>query len=143
MTSAGGVEEDIIKCLGPTYVADFNLKGSQLREEGINRIGNLLVPNDNYCKFESWVQPVLDQMLTEQKERNVRWTPSKVITRLGERINNEESICYWAARKRIPIFCPSLTDGSLGDMIYFHTFRNPGLEIDIVQGSVTISFHHS
>jgi len=26
-----------------------------------------------------------------------------------------------------------LTDGSLGDMIYFHSFRNPGLIIDIVQ----------
>jgi deoxyhypusine synthase len=26
-----------------------------------------------------------------------------------------------------------LTDGSLGDMIYFHSFKNPGLVIDIVQ----------
>ena len=33
----------------------------------------------------------------------------------------------------IPVFCPALTDGSLGDMIYFHSFRNPGLIVDIVQ----------
>jgi deoxyhypusine synthase len=33
----------------------------------------------------------------------------------------------------IPVFCPALTDGSLGDMIYFHTYRTPGLVIDIVQ----------
>lgn len=33
----------------------------------------------------------------------------------------------------IPVFCPALTDGSLGDMIYFHSFRNPGLTIDIVR----------
>ena len=32
----------------------------------------------------------------------------------------------------IPVFCPALTDGSLGDMIYFHTYKNPGLIIDIV-----------
>ena len=32
----------------------------------------------------------------------------------------------------IPVYCPALTDGSLGDMIYFHTFKNPGLVIDIV-----------
>lgn len=31
------------------------------------------------------------------------------------------------------MFCPALTDGSLGDMLYFHSFRNPGLLIDIVQ----------
>jgi len=33
----------------------------------------------------------------------------------------------------IPVFCPALTDGSLGDMLYFHSFRSPGLIIDIVQ----------
>ena len=32
----------------------------------------------------------------------------------------------------IPVFCPALTDGSIGDMIFFHSFRNPGLIIDIV-----------
>jgi deoxyhypusine synthase len=33
----------------------------------------------------------------------------------------------------IPVFCPALTDGSLGDMIYFHSFKNPGLIVDIVR----------
>jgi len=33
----------------------------------------------------------------------------------------------------IPVFCPALTDGSLGDMIYFHSYRSPGLVIDIVR----------
>lgn len=45
----------------------FDLDGERLREKGLNRIGNLLVPNDNYCKFEDWVVPILDQMLIEQK----------------------------------------------------------------------------
>lgn len=31
------------------------------------------------------------------------------------------------------MFCPALTDGSIGDMIYFHSFKNPGLVLDIVQ----------
>ncbi len=134
MTTAGGVEEDLIKCLSKTYVGDFALKGSELRENGINRIGNLLVPNDNYCLFEDWIMPILDQLLNEQKLNQQIWSPSKIITRLGEKINNEQSICYWAAVNNIPIFCPALTDGSLGDMIYFHTFKNPGLIVDIVQG---------
>lgn len=132
MTTAGGIEEDLIKCLAPTFVGDFNLKGNYLREKGINRIGNLLIPNENYCKFEDWVIPILDEMLSEQKSDEQKiWTPSKMITRLGEKINNDQSICYWSARNKIPIFCPGLTDGSLGDMIYFHSFRNPGLIVDI------------
>ena len=69
MATAGGIEEDFIKCMAPTYVGKFELKGCDLRKRGINRIGNLLVPNDNYCAFEDWIMPILDQMLLEQKEQ--------------------------------------------------------------------------
>lgn len=69
VTSAGGVEEDFIKCLAPTYLGDFALSGRELRKKGINRIGNLLMPNDNYCLFEQWIIPILDQLLEEQKTK--------------------------------------------------------------------------
>lgn len=131
VTTAGGVEEDLIKCLGPTFLGAFNLDGRELRSKGLNRIGNLLVPNDNYCKFEDWVIPVLDQALKEQQEDGTIWTPSTLIHRLGREINDESSVLYWAYKNDIPIFCPALTDGSLGDMIYFHSFKNPGLIVDI------------
>ncbi|GJE84076.1 deoxyhypusine synthase family protein [Phanerochaete sordida] len=133
VTTAGGIEEDFIKCLGKTYLADFNLDGADLRKRGMNRIGNLIVPNDNYCKFEDWLTPILDTMLAEQKETGQVWCPSSFIRRLGKEINNEESVYYWAYKNDIPVFCPALTDGSLGDMLYFHSFKNPGLVVDIVQ----------
>ncbi|CCK68641.1 deoxyhypusine synthase KNAG_0B01990 [Huiozyma naganishii CBS 8797] len=150
VTTAGGIEEDIIKCLAPTYMGEFSLKGSKLRDEGMNRIGNLLVPNDNYCKFEEWIVPILDTMLEEQEEyvkkngagcldanhdvESPIWTPSKLINRLGKEINDESSVIYWAHKNNIPIFCPSITDGSIGDMLFFHTFKaSPKqLRLDIV-----------
>lgn len=69
VTTAGGIEEDFIKCLGPTYLGEFDLPGRELRSKGINRIGNLLVPNNNYCMFEDWLTPILDRMLQEQREQ--------------------------------------------------------------------------
>jgi len=96
VTTAGGIEEDLIKCLGNTYLADFNLDGADLRRRGMNRIGNLIVPNDNYCAFEDWLTPILDAMLSEQKESGKVWTPSSFIHRLGKEIDNEESVYYWA-----------------------------------------------
>uniref|UniRef100_A0A6J0TCD4 Deoxyhypusine synthase isoform X2 n=1 Tax=Pogona vitticeps TaxID=103695 RepID=A0A6J0TCD4_9SAUR len=133
VTTAGGVEEDLIKCLAPTYIGDFSLRGKELRQNGINRIGNLLVPNDNYCKFEDWLMPILDQMVTEQDTEGVKWTPSKLIARLGKEINNPESVYYWAQKNSIPVLSPALTDGSLGDMIFFHSYKKPGLVLDIVE----------
>jgi deoxyhypusine synthase len=140
VTTAGGVEEDLIKCLAPTYLGSFSTPGASLRAQGMNRIGNLIVPNSNYCAFEDWVVPILDKMLEEQEASRstsepLFWTPSKVIQRLGKEVNHESSVCYWAYKHDIPIFCPALTDGSLGDMLYFHTFKaSPQqLRIDIVE----------
>lgn len=132
VSTAGGVEEDLIKCLAPTVVGDFRLDGAALRARGLNRIGNLLVPNDNYCKFEDWVIPILSAMRKEQSD-DTKWTPSKMIARLGAETGDESSICYWAAKNDIPIYCPALTDGSLGDMIFFHSYKELGLVIDLVE----------
>ena len=62
------------------------------------------------------------------------WTPSKLIRRLGKEINDESSVLYWAYKNDIPIFCPAVTDGSIGDMLFFHTFKaSPKqLRLDIV-----------
>ncbi|KAF6024007.1 DHPS [Bugula neritina] len=133
VVTAGGVEEDFIKCLGNTYMGAFDLPGKDLRRRGVNRIGNMLVPNDNYCKFEDWVMPILDQMLEEQNSQGMKWTPSKVIHRLGKEINDKSSIYYWCYHNNIPVFSPALTDGSLGDMLYFHSYKSSGLVIDIVE----------
>ncbi|KAH8590136.1 Deoxyhypusine synthase [Bisporella sp. PMI_857] len=140
VATAGGIEEDFIKCLGDTYMGSFSAPGAALRKEGLNRIGNLIVPNSNYCLFEDWVMPILDKMLEEQEatknsEEPIIWTPSKVIHRLGKEINDERSVYYWCYKNNIPVFSPALTDGSLGDMLYFHTYKSSPqqLRIDIVE----------
>ncbi|KAG5180079.1 DHS-like NAD/FAD-binding domain-containing protein [Tribonema minus] len=131
VTTAGGVEEDLIKCLKPTYLGDFGLNGRELRLKGINRIGNLLVPNENYCSFEDWIKPILMAMTDEQAQLGRVWTPSSMIARLGQEINNEDSVYYWCWKHGIPVFCPALTDGSIGDMIYFHKYKRPEFMLDV------------
>ena len=139
VTTAGGIEEDFIKCLAPFYMGDFNLKGEILREKGLNRTGNLLVPNKNYCLFEEWISPLIQEMIEIQKKKGKIFTPSKIIKFLGKKINNENSIYYWCAKNHIPVFCPALTDGSMGDMLFFNNFRNPGFIVDILRDIVKLN----
>ncbi len=133
VTTAGGIEEDLIKCLSPTYVHSWTAKGANLREKGWNRIGNLIVPGNNYKDFEDWIIKIYDDMLEKQQatrndDKPVVWTPRNVIKRLGMEIgkkpNHESSICYWAYKNDIPVFCPAFTDGSLGDMLCNHKFES-------------------
>ena len=143
VATAGGIEEDFIKCIAPTYLGSgstlhpgasdgFSLDGKTLRLQGLNRIGNMLVPNENYCKFEEWMMPLLDKMTDESVASGVPWTPSTMIHRLGLEINNEESIYYWCAKNNIPVFSPALTDGSIGDMLFFHSYKKEGFILDLV-----------
>ncbi len=133
VTSGGGFEEDIIKCLGDTVLGDFRLPGKELREKAINRIGNLLVPNNNYIKFEEFTMPVLEEIYAEQKETGKVYTPYEIIWKFGEKINDEKSISYWAWKNKLPIYCPAILDGSFGDMVYFFKYKHPDFKIDIAE----------
>ena len=130
VTTAGGVEEDFIKCLGPTVLGDFSLDGATLRSKGLNRIANLLVPNDNYCKFEEFLLPLLTNMKKKQDETGVAWSPASMIDYLGEKIADATSFYNQCHENGIPVVCPSLSDGSIGDMLFFHAFKEPGLVLD-------------
>lgn len=130
VTSAGGIEEDIIKCLGDTVLGDFRMKGAELREKAINRVGNVLISNNNYIAFEEFVMPLLEELYSEQVKTGKVWTPHEIVWKLGERIDNPKSICYWAWKNKIPIYCPAIMDGSFGDMVYFFKSKREDFLID-------------
>ncbi len=139
VTTAGGVEEDIIKCMKPFVLGRFDADGAMLRRRSINRTGNIFVPNDRYILFEKFMNRFLKRMHARQKVEGKVFTPSELIREMGKDINDERSICYWAYRNDIPIFCPALTDGSLGDMTYFFKKKNPDFSIDIAEDIVKIT----
>jgi deoxyhypusine synthase len=127
VTTGGGIEEDFIKCYNPFLIGRFDADGKQLRASGINRTGNIFVPNDRYVSFEEFFMPILEEVSKGDKVYSI----SEIINKMGNKINNEESIYYWCYKNNIPVFCPTFTDGSMGDMIWFFKHKNPGLKIDI------------
>lgn len=133
VTTCGGVEEDIIKCLGDFVLGSFGASGKELRERGINRIGNIFVPNSRYVKFEEFIQPILEEMYAEQKEKGKIWTASDLAWKMGEKINDERSILYWAWKNGIRVYCPAITDGAIGDNIYFFKFKHDDFIIDVAE----------
>ena len=136
VTTAGGIEEDIIKCLGDFILGDFKADGKELREKGINRTGNIFVANNRYVEFEKFVQPILEELWKEQERTGEVITASELIWKLGEKINDEKSIYYWAWKNKIKVYCPAIQDGALGDNIYFFSFKHPEFKIDIVKDVV-------
>jgi len=131
VTTAGGIEEDFIKCLGSFKLGKFSESGELLREKGVNRTGNIYIPNSRYCRFEDFINPILERMYEEQKKSGKIISVSEFIKELGKEINNKESIYYWCWKNEIDVYCPAITDGSLGDMIHFFMYKHPDFKIDI------------
>ncbi len=133
VTTTGGIEEDIIKCLGDFVLGDFRASGEELRRKGVNRIGNIFVSNNRYVTFEQWMQPLLEELYQEQKKSGKILCGNDLIWKMGQKIDNKESIYTWAWKNKIPVFCPALGDGALGDNIYFFSFKHDDFKIDLVE----------
>lgn len=136
VTSAGGIEEDIIKSLSSFKIGEFSAPGRVLLEKGINRIGNIFVPNDRYLFFERFMTNFLDDCYKEQKKGTI-WNSRTLLKKAGEKLS-ENSILYWCAKNDIPVFCPALTDGAFGDMIFYAKQRHPDFILDTAQDIVDI-----
>jgi len=135
VATAGAIEEDILKTHKPFLLGSFRVSDSELRKKGINRIGDIFVPNERYIWFEKFIQPVLQRLLEKQKKSliNSRIFIQELALEL-ERTKNkkrEESFIFWAYKNNIPVFCPSIIDGSIGDMIYFFKQNHPEFSIDL------------
>lgn len=135
-TTAGAIEEDIIKCFKPFVIGDFRAPGANLRDEGINRTGNIFIPNDRYIYFERFMNKFLKRLYQNQQKTGKIIGIKEFVYELGMELEiqevekREESFTYWAYKNRLPIFSPALPDGSLGDMLYFFKKNNPDFKID-------------
>jgi len=131
ITSAGAIEEDVMKCSKPFLLGDFNVSDVELHRKGINRIGNIFVPDDRYEQLEDVLMPFFSELFEKQKKTGKMVNPSELILELGKKVQDENSILYWASKNDIPIFCPGITDGALGLQLYFFKQKNSEFGIDV------------
>jgi len=115
VTTSGSIEEDIMKALGEDFeLSSFNADDVYMHEKGENRIGNLLIRNESYMKFEDSMVEFLDKIYKKKKRISV----SELLKEIGLMLSDENSILYQAAKNNVKIFCPGIADSAFG----FHLF---------------------
>lgn len=125
VTTCGTLDHDVARSWKRYFRGSFVMNDAKLREEGINRLGNVLVPNDSYgIIIEKKMQTLLGNLW---KEGVKEVSSSQFCREIGLRTCNESSILYWAARNNIPVFVPGITDGAVGYQTWLfsqdHDFR--------------------
>jgi len=129
VTTAGAIEEDIMKANGEKFlVGDFSAHDVALYEKGVNRVGNIYITNEQYARLENAMLPMLSKLYGKEK----RWAVSVLLREIGLMVNDPCSILYQAARHEVPIFCPAITDGSLGFHLFLFQQKHPDFVVDVV-----------
>jgi deoxyhypusine synthase len=130
VTTVGGIEEDIMKASGEKFkIGKFESDDVELYEQGINRVGNLLINTESYMNFEDWLRPVLKKLYDKKK----RWAVSDMLREIGFMLEDEDSILYQAAKNEIPIFCPAITDGAFGFHLYLFQQKYKDFIVDVIE----------
>ena len=116
ITTCGTLDHDLARIHENYYHGEFEMDDETLYDEGVNRLGNILVPNESYgLILERLMEPVLQELWDEGKRE---MSTKELIWEFGRRVGDESSIIYWAARNEIPIYVPGITDGAFGYQVW-------------------------
>ncbi|MFA6213662.1 MAG: deoxyhypusine synthase family protein [Candidatus Micrarchaeia archaeon] len=116
ITSTGSIEEDVMKCSSPFTLGSFTANDVEVKANGMNRIGNIFVKDEQYAEFEKFHLSFMGEMHAKHKGKTCM---SEYVSELGARLSDRNSFLYWCSRNSIPVFVPGPMDGAMGDHFYF------------------------
>ena len=128
ITAGGSLDHDLIRSAKPYMLGDFMMDDASLHKKGVNRIGNILVPNDRYEYLEGFITKAFDELYAEGKAT----CPSAIARKIGEK-TGPDSFLHWCTKNKIPVFCPGITDSAIGLQAYFYRQRKKDFAIDVTK----------
>ena len=135
ITAGGSLDHDLIRATKKYELGSFMMDDAELHRKGINRLGNILVPNACYEYLEKFMQETYEEIYQEGRMTS----PSAMANKIGEKIGGkagkaaEGSFLYWCAKNRIPVFCPGITDSAIGLQAYFFRQKRTDFGIDVTK----------
>ncbi len=136
ITTCGAIDHDIARTYERYYAGDFRMDDGMLLENKIHRLGNILVPMENYGPLiEEKVQKCLNSMYKDGK-RDV--ATHEITNYIGSTLD-ESSFLYWANKNKIPVIVPGIVDGAVGSQVWLFYQQHKDLKIDILKDQNKLS----
>jgi deoxyhypusine synthase len=137
VTTCGMLDHDLARVWRKYYHGDFLMDDADLHRKGINRLGNILIPNDSYgIVLEQKMQPMLEELYKEGKKT---MSSRQLAYEFGSRIDDKRSILYWAAKNDIPVYVPGITDGAFGSQLWLFKQQHPDFNVDVLKDEQELS----
>ena len=131
ITTCGTLDHDLARVWDDYYHGSFKADDNELHRQGVNRLGNIFIPNSSYGEvLEREMQPILKDIV---EESGSTFSTKEIIWEFGKRIDDEDSILYWAAENEIPIYVPGITDGAFGSQLWMYWQNDKDFSIDLMK----------
>jgi deoxyhypusine synthase len=112
ITTCGTLDHDLARCWKKYYRGFFLMNDKALAKRNVNRLGNVLVPNESYGLI---IEEKMRSLFEALWKEGIKEASSNQLCReIGKRLCDESSILYWAAKNDIPVYVPGITDGAVG-----------------------------
>ncbi len=129
ITTCGTLDHDLARSWGDYYEGSFQMDDKKVKEEGYSRLGNVLVPDAVYTdEVEKRLRNWLKEIYKEKQEL----ATYELIWEFGKRMDNKDSIIYWACKNKIPIVVPGITDGMIGYQLWRFS-QDKNFKIDVLK----------
>jgi len=140
ITTAGTLDHDLARIWKNYYHGSFVVDDKELHKQGINRLGNIFIPNESYgIILEKKMQPILSKIYKIKQ----KWSTKEIVWEFGKQLekekNHKDSIIYWSWKNKIPVFIPGITDGAFGSQIWMYYQDHRGFTIDILKDEQDLS----
>ena len=139
VTTCGTVDHDIARSFAPYHHGSFEMDDAKLRKKGINRLGNVLVPDSSYgTLIEKKTLAMLRDITkkTRKEEGGPRATSAfstrDLLGEVGKRLP-KGSILRACADRGVPVFVPGITDGSFGSQLWTYRQQDKSFSIDVLK----------
>jgi len=113
VTTGANLTHDLIEALGyHHYQGTHMISDEELNKKKIDRIYDVFMPDEVYQGLEKFCKKVFAKMPKEEMDiKEFLWL-------LGKEVPKEDSILRICAEKKIPVFCPALSDSGIGLQVW-------------------------
>lgn len=136
ITTCGALDHDIARHFSNYREGSFTMDDSQLMDQNIHRLGNVLVPMESYGPIiEEKMQEILEDAYKQGKKE---MSTADITHEIGKRLG-EGSFLYWAYKNNIPVIVPGIVDGAVGSQVWLFSQKHHDFKLNLIADADTIS----
>ena len=129
ITTCGALDYDIARHFSQYNEGSFTMDDMELANQKIHRLGNILVPMDNYGPL---IEEKMRLFLEEEYNAGVReMTTVEICKMIGKHLG-EDSFLYWAYKNDISIVVPGIMDGAVGSQIWMFSQSHRDFKLNLI-----------